>query len=184
MILAPVAIAMAWIGVSAWVWLMQFGMAFLSDWLDGKLARRWGTVTANLRQADSIADTFYTIGVVLSLWFSHPAIIASHAWGIAMIVFLEAARYPLDWYRFGRGASYHAYSAKLFGISIVVAVTAIIGFSVVSPFLWISLVIGIISEVEGILISLVLPHWTYDVKHLGIAMTIRRRQITDKYYKT
>ena len=97
-------------------------MAFLSDWLDGKLARRWGTVTANLRQADSIADTFYTIGVVLSLWFSHPAIIASHAWGIAMIVFLEAARYPLDWYRFGRGASYHAYSAKLFGISIMAAV--------------------------------------------------------------
>jgi CDP-diacylglycerol--glycerol-3-phosphate 3-phosphatidyltransferase len=82
-------------------------------------------------------------------------------------------RYPLDWWRFGRGASYHAISAKLFGISLLVAVSMIVMFDDAGPFLWISLFVGLVSEVEGILISLVLPEWTHDVRTLNKAFEKR-----------
>jgi phosphatidylglycerophosphate synthase len=173
--LAPVAIWLAIAHVSNLVWMGQFAFAALSDWLDGKLARQWGTATAGLRQADSIADTVYVLAVALGLWFSHPTIVHAHRWGIALVITLELLRYPLDWWRFGRGASYHAWSAKVFGVSLLVAVSTIMLSGHAGPFLWIALLIGVVSELEGMWISLVLPVWTHDVKGIKTAFEIRAR---------
>ena len=174
-LLAPVAIWLAVARFPAWVWMAQFVLAALSDWLDGKLARRWGTSTPGLRQADSIADMIYTFAIAAGLWISHHHIMYAHRWGIGVVIALELLRYPLDWWRFGRGASYHAVSAKLFGVSLLVAVSAIVMCDDAGPFLWIALAIGIVSELEGVLISLVLPEWTHDVKSLRAAMEIRAK---------
>ena len=172
--LAPVAVYLAVTGAPSWLWMTQFFLAALSDWLDGKLARAWGTVTANLRQADSIADTVYALGILSSLWFAHREVVVDHLWGIIAVIVIEGLRYPLDWYRFGRGASYHALSAKVFGVALLVSVTAIMGFGYVGPLLWVTLLIGVISELEGVAISLLLPEWTHDVRHVGKALEIRR----------
>jgi CDP-diacylglycerol--glycerol-3-phosphate 3-phosphatidyltransferase len=175
-LLSPVAIWMALERLPAAIWMSQFAVAAMSDWLDGKLARRWGTSTAGLRQADSIADMIYTFAIAVSLWFSHPDVVYAHRWGIGLVIALELVRYPIDWWRFGRGASYHALSAKLFGVSLLVAVSAIVMFDYAGPLLWISLFIGAVSEIEGILISLVLPEWTHDVRNVGKALEIRSRR--------
>ena len=174
-VLAPIAIWLAFIDASALIWLVQFVFAALSDWLDGKLARRWGTATAALRQADSVADTVYTLAIAVSLWLYYPALIYAHAWGIGLVVALEALRYPLDFWRFGRGASYHAISAKLFGISLLIAVTFIMLTGHAGGLLWVSLGIGVVSELEGIALSLLLPVWAHDVKHIAQAIRIRRQ---------
>jgi CDP-diacylglycerol--glycerol-3-phosphate 3-phosphatidyltransferase len=175
-VLAPVAVWMAVAHVPKLIWMGQFAFAALSDWLDGKLARRWGTATPGLRQADSIADTVYVLAIALSLWFSHEAIVDAHRWGIGLVIALELLRYPLDWWRFGRGASYHALSAKLFGVSLLVAVSTIMLFDYAGPFLWIALFIGIVSELEGIVISLILPRWTHDVRSVKAALALRSRE--------
>lgn len=175
-VLAPVAI---WLAMERWpaaIWMSQFACAAVSDWLDGKLARRWGTSTPGLRQADSIADMIYALAIAISLWISHHDIMQAHRWGIGLVIALELLRYPLDWWRFGRGASYHALSAKLFGASLLVAVSLIVLFDYAGPFLWISLFIGAVSELEGVLISLVLPEWTHDVKSLKAAIEIRAKK--------
>jgi CDP-diacylglycerol--glycerol-3-phosphate 3-phosphatidyltransferase len=176
-VLAPVAIWLAIAHVSNLIWMGQFAFAALSDWLDGKLARRWGTSTPGLRQADSIADTVYVLAIMISLWCSHQPVIYAHRWGIGLVIALEFLRYPLDWWRFGRGASYHAWSAKLFGVSILVAVTTIMVFDFAGPFLWIALCIGVVSELEGIVISLILPRWTHDVKGIKMALALRAREV-------
>jgi CDP-diacylglycerol--glycerol-3-phosphate 3-phosphatidyltransferase len=175
-VLAPVAVWMAVAQVPKLIWMVQFAFAALSDWLDGKLARRWGTATPGLRQADSIADTVYVLAIVISLWFSHEAIVYAHRWGIGLVIALELLRYPLDWWRFGRGASYHALSAKLFGVSLLVAVSTIMVFDDAGPLLWIALFIGIASELEGIVISLILPRWTHDVRSVKAALALRSRE--------
>lgn len=174
-VLAPVAIWMAIEQFPAALWMCQFAFAALSDWLDGKLARRWGTSTPGLRQADSIADMIYAFAIAISLWVTHHEIMYAHRWGIGLVIALELLRYPLDWWRFGRGASYHALSAKLFGVSLLVAVSVIVMFDYAGPFLWISLFIGVLSELEGVLISLVLSEWTHDVKSLKAAIEIRTK---------
>lgn len=172
-LLAPVAIAIAWADLPRWLWLTQGAVAALSDIYDGKLARRWGVVSSELRQSDSIADTIYAIGVALSFWLAEPDIVTEHIWGIGLVVGLEAARYPLDWFRFGRGASYHAFSARLFGVVLIPVCFIIMGFGYAGPFLWLALAIGLYSELEGIAISLVLPRWTHDVRDIGVAWQIR-----------
>ncbi len=173
-LLAPVAVMIAASGLPRWTWLLVSALVALSDLYDGKLARRWGTVTPGLRQADSIADTIYALAVGVSFYIAEPAIWATHAWAIWLVIALEAARYPLDWVRFGRGASYHAQSARLFGASLIPATFLIMGFGYAGPFLWVALAIGVVSEVEGIAISLVLPRWTHDVRHVGVAWGIRK----------
>jgi CDP-diacylglycerol--glycerol-3-phosphate 3-phosphatidyltransferase len=92
------------------------------------------------------------------------------------VIALELLRDPLDWWRFGRGASYHALSAKLFGVSVLVAVSAIMVFDHAGPLLWIALFIGAVSELEGILISLILPRWTHDVKSVKMALELRSQE--------
>ena len=49
----------------------------------------------------------------------------------------------LDWLRFGRGASYHAWSARLFGITLIPATFFVMGFGLAGPILWIALAIGL-----------------------------------------
>jgi CDP-diacylglycerol--glycerol-3-phosphate 3-phosphatidyltransferase len=44
------------------------------------------------------------------------------------------------------------------------------------PLLWIALFIGAVSELEGILISLILPRWTHDVKSVKTALELRSRE--------
>jgi CDP-diacylglycerol--glycerol-3-phosphate 3-phosphatidyltransferase len=102
-----------------------------------------------------------------------------HIWGIGLVLGLEAARYPLDWARFGRGASYHAFSARLFGVVLIPVTFLVMGFGWVGPFLWIALAVGVYSELEGVAISLVLPRWTHDVKHFGVALAIRRKALAE-----
>jgi CDP-diacylglycerol--glycerol-3-phosphate 3-phosphatidyltransferase len=170
--LAPVAVAIAWFALPAWLWVSQFVLAALSDLYDGKLARRWGVVTERLRLADSVADTIYVLGVLVSLCVSHPEIVRQHAYGIGLLVALEAGRWLFDLLRFGRVASYHAISAKVFAASLVVAVIAIMGFGA-DHFLWPSIAFGVVSMLEGFAMSLVLPSWTHDVPHLGVALKLR-----------
>ena len=174
LLLAPVAVWIASAGLPRWIWLLQAAIAALSDLYDGKLARRWGTVSARLRQADSIVDTVYALGVGASIYVAERAIWAEHAWAIVLVVGLEAARYPLDWVRFGRGASYHSIATRVFGFSLLPAIGLIMGFGYAGPVLWTALALGVVCELEGMAISLVLPRWTHDVPHLGAALAIRR----------
>ena len=174
-LLAAPAVYIAYIDAPRSMWLAIAFVAALSDLYDGKLARRWDVVSPGLRQADSIADTIFAFAVAGSLWFYEPQVVIDHAWGIGLVIAMELGRYPLDWAKFGRGASYHATSARVFGFAILVSVFLVIGFQLVYPIFWIMLALGVLSELEGIAMSLVLPEWTHDVKHIGRALEIRRK---------
>lgn len=174
LLLAPVAVVLALVGAPGPVWLAQFGLAAWSDVYDGRLARRYGVVSPGLRQADSVVDTLYFLGVLGSMIVAHPAIVEAYRGWIALVIGLEFGRYPLDWWRFGRGASYHATSARVFGATLVVAVVSVMGFGVDAPWMGIALAAGVLSALEGVAISLVLPAWTHDVASLRAALRIRR----------
>ena len=109
----------------------------------------------------------------MGMWLAYPFVIREYAWGIYSIMGRELLRYVFDFLKFKRGASYHAISAKLFGISLLIATIAIMGFGSPYPFMSVAMVMGIASELEGFIISCILPVWTYNVKHIGKAVKIR-----------
>ena len=160
-------------------YILLMATAAASDYYDGKLARKLGVESASLRQWDSIADTIFFLGVLAGIWFAYPTIYTQYAWGIYSIISLEVLRYIFDIAKFKRGASYHAISAKVFGVTLLIATISIMGFGIASPFLAIALVMGIVSELEGLFMSFVLRSWTYNVRHIGVAIKIRNGTYTN-----
>ncbi|WP_346837906.1 CDP-alcohol phosphatidyltransferase family protein [Microbulbifer sp. SAOS-129_SWC] len=174
LLLAPLAILLVLPDWPRWLWMVQFLLAIVSDIYDGKLARRWGTSSAGLRRADSIVDSIYTFACLAAFWLAEPQIIAAHWPGIVLVMALDLMRRIIDWSKFGRAASYHAHSMRAFGVSLIPVAILLLGFGQVYWVLWASLAIGCVAQLEALAMSLVLPRWTCDVKHLGIALALRR----------
>ena len=155
------------------MFLTAFVIAFLSDIFDGVLARRWGVSNALLRQADSWADVCLYSCVLVCLWRVYPDVAIAFrlpfiAVGLAQLLWLLVGLI-----KFGRPASYHTYSAKLWGITLCVAVVALFGFGSAAG-LGVAIAVGIIHSFEEILMMLVLPQWQHDV--LSIVHALRLRQ--------
>ena len=169
------AVLFGYLGFTGLPYIVLLLAAAATDYWDGKLARRQGAETALLRQADSIADTIFFLGVLGGMWFAYPAIYQQYAWGIYTIIALEVVRYGYDLTKFGRGASYHSLSAKVFGVSLLIATLFIMGFGI-SWLLYPAIALGIVSEFEGLVISILLHEWCYNVRHIGIAIKLRQQQ--------
>ncbi len=96
---------------------------------------------------------------------------------LAVLGGLEVARFGLDLIKFGKAASYHSYLAKTWGLVMGGGVIALLSFGGPRWLIWLSLMVGIAADCEGLAMSLVLPRWTRDVKGLGAALTSRRAML-------
>lgn len=157
------------------LWLgVMIAAGFLSDVYDGILARRWGTAGPALRVADSIADTVFYLGVLTAIIERHwPVLRANLGWLFALLA-LEVSRWIFDWLKFRRMASYHSYAAKIWGVLLAAATLALLCFDRAFWLVTVALVWGILCDLEGLTMSLLLPEWAHDVKTLPRAMALRR----------
>lgn len=172
-VLGPIMIALAWAEANSLWFVLCLSGAFLSDYLDGAVARRLGIATAALRRYDSIADSVFYVCVLAATWILYSEIVLGHLSGILVLVALELARYVLDFVKFGREASYHLWSAKGWGVVLFGAFVALFGFQsdgLVKP----AIALGILSDLEGLLVSFTLPVWAHDVPTLFHAYRIRK----------
>jgi CDP-diacylglycerol--glycerol-3-phosphate 3-phosphatidyltransferase len=160
----------------AWLGAM-IAAGFLSDIYDGVLARRWGTATAALRVADSAADTVFYVGVLVAVLERHWPVIHARLWLLTVLLGLEAARIVFDWMKFGRMASYHSYASKAWSALLAMATIGLLCFN---RGLWLTTLAigwGILCDLEGLAMSVILPQWTHDVKNLRRAFRIRRKML-------
>ncbi|MEL6907217.1 MAG: CDP-alcohol phosphatidyltransferase family protein [Planctomycetota bacterium] len=172
--LGALGVLVAWLEWPRWIWLVSFVLAILSDVYDGKLARRFGVATEGLRRADSIADDLFAYASLATFWIAEPGIVSEHGWGLIALIALDLLRVPLDWWRFGKRSSYHATSMRAFGLSLIPVGVLLMMRGDVHGFLWLALALGAWAEVEGALMTLILPRWTVDVRHIGVALALRR----------
>jgi phosphatidylglycerophosphate synthase len=152
----------------------------LSDIFDGVLARRFGTATPALRISDTVVDIIFYLFVLIAVIVINGPAIRHRIWLIGAVILIEAARLLLDLIKFGRIASYHAYSAKLFGLLLMLAVGWLLSFPRDSWLLTAALICGILSELEGLAFSFLLPEWIHDVKTLPGALDLRRKLLESR----
>ena len=164
--LAPVLIYLAVVFPSKVGFGVCLTAAFLSDVFDGLIARRLGIATANLRRLDSTADTLFYLAAVFAAWHLYPDAILRRAKPITVLVLMEAARYAFDWLKFRREASYHMWSSKLWGIGLFVGFFSLLALGSDNVSLSVAVYLGILSDCEGLAISLSLRKWTPDVPSL------------------
>jgi len=172
-LLAPVVVLLA----LAWPNPAAFGVclvaAFLSDVFDGIVARRLGIATPGLRRLDSIADSLFYVAALVAAWHLQPQALLEHRAALMLLVLLELTRYAFDLRKFGREASYHMWSSKLWGIALFAGFFSLLALGrsgwAVTAAIW----LGIVADLEGLAISVVLTRWMNDVPSIVHAWRLR-----------
>ena len=146
---------------------------FLSDIFDGVVARRFDVSTAGLRRLDSAVDTVFYLAAAFCAWRLQPAAIEANLLWIGLIIGTQVIDHLAELAKFGREASYHAWSARVWGLALFVALIALFA-SGSGALLPVAAAFGLLSHTETLAITLVLPEWRHDVPTVFHAWRIRR----------
>ena len=152
--------------------LMYFGL--FTDIFDGIIARKVGVSSEKLRRLDSQTDLVFWLSIGFATYFLNPEIIQEHWKSIALIFIMEALCYIISLWKFGKETCTHAWLSKLWGLSLLIAFTSLIGFSEAGWAFYLCLILGLISHIDVILIILILPKWQFDVPSSYHACKIRQ----------
>jgi CDP-diacylglycerol---glycerol-3-phosphate 3-phosphatidyltransferase len=154
--------------------LALYVLAFATDYLDGTTARLLKTATPALRKADSFADVVFHLAAARLIFHRYPQELHSNLGPLCLFLATSAIWYTLDAVRWRRLAGFHAWSAKLFSIGLLVWVILLLGHHTTAGVLAFVLIFGAVSNIEGIMISLLLPDDCTDVSTVFHALAKRR----------
>ena len=151
--------------------LMYLGL--LSDIFDGIIARELNVSSQRLRRFDSQTDMIFWVSIGISTWLLYPDLIRSNRIPIITIFVMEGMCYLISIVKFGKETCTHAFLSKMFGITLLIAFTSLIGFNHAGIPFFTAIIFGLISHVDRILITLILPKWTHDIPSFYHAYLIR-----------
>jgi phosphatidylglycerophosphate synthase len=153
------------------------GLALLSDIFDGGLARLWHVDTETLRRWDTRADTFFYICVLFVAVLRYPAAFERRWILLASLAVAEVTQHVFAAIKYGRHASYHSVLSKIWGLLMAGAMCALLGFGLDNWFLDLTLAWGVLCNLQGLAMSLMLSTWHKDVPTLFHAARIRRQAV-------
>lgn len=152
--------------------LMFIGL--LTDIFDGIIARKVGVSSEKLRRLDSQVDFVFWLSLGFAAYFINTELIKSQWKNIALIFIMEALCYIISFIKFKKETCTHAFLSKMWGLSLLIAFTYLIGFQHSGWAFYLTIVLGFISHLDVILIILILPKWQYDVPSFYHAWKIRK----------
>ena len=152
---------------------------FLSDIVDGIVARRMGCATDGVRYADTLADTVFYVAAAVSMWVAVPSVFEDATLPVALLIAIHVSRKTFELTKFGRIASYHMWSSKTLGVLLVTAMTTVFLTGRPSALVLLALWFAVANELEGFVASAILPVWTADVPSIVHA---RRRSLPQEVH--
>jgi len=153
--------------------VLLFAGLTMTDWVDGRLARRFGWRTRLGARLDSIADlTLHAAVIVSAPWLAPGALLRELPWIVAAAA-TYAVVFTISIVRFRRPPGYHTVAAKtgwfLVGAGIVLF------FAEASPWpIRGALVVVALANLEETAIALLLPEPQVDVPTVLVALRLRR----------
>jgi len=173
---APVILVGAWhFGEQAVPLIMILMYAgLISDILDGIIARRHAVSTEKLRRLDSQTDMVFWLSIGIATWLLRRDLLIEHSLAISTVLVMEALCYLVSILKFGRETCTHALLSKLWGVTLLMAFTSLIGFNQAGVVFYTAVVVGFIAHLDVILIILLLPRWTHDIPSAWHALRIRQ----------
>ena len=153
----------------------------LSDILDGIIARKQNASTATLRRLDSQTDMIFWLSAGFTAWFIWPDIIRENNFVIYILLGMETMCYLVSFLKFGKETCSHAYLSKFWGLTLLAAFIDLIWNGNAGFLFYFCLIAGIISHIDRILITLILPKWQHDVPSTYHAWMIRKGKTFKKF---
>lgn len=156
-------------------------LGLLSDVLDGIIARKQNSSSAKMRRLDSQTDMIFWLSAGFTAWFIWPQVISSNSFVIWILLGMEASCYLVSIIKFGRETCTHAYLSKFWGLTLLAAFTDLILNGNAGFLFYFCLVSGIVSHLDRILITLILPGWQHDIPSAYHAYLIRKGKSFKKF---
>jgi cardiolipin synthase len=116
-IAAPVLLWLAWNG-HGFSFMILLAVAFLTDVLDGYIARMTGQVTDFGAKLDSWADIVNYLTISVSCWWLWPDIVKRELLFVSFIIISFLLPPIAGFYKFGQLTSYHTWGVKLAAASV------------------------------------------------------------------
>ena len=157
---------------SSW-FIIGYVIAVLSDIFDGIIARRLKVSTTQLRQADSWADICLYLCIAVSTWLVYPQVIINFRLPLLSAIAIQLILFAISLIKFQKFPSFHTYTAKAWGLTLLIATVGLFGFSYANT-LWLPIIFCWINSLEEIAMTLLLPIWQCDVLSIFHAVELRK----------
>ena len=149
-------------------------IALVSDYFDGVIARRLGVDSPRLRHFDSQVDTIFYFAAGAGMFVRFPDVWREYRTGVAVLLAVEVGRMLFERRKFGRTAAYHMWSAKVWGVAMLLGFGEVTLTGRGGPFLVAAIGLGVFTNIEGGAASLLLREWHHDVSSLWHAVRLER----------
>lgn len=155
-------------------WLLL--VAFLTDLIDGELARRFNVTSVLGSKLDSIGDDLMVLVAVVGMFVHFPDFILQELTVIAVMLVLFISQIAIALFRYSKISSFHTYAAKLAAFAQGLFLLSSFFFHQPSQLLfYIAAVITITDLVEEIILVFLIPKWRANVRGLYWVMKERNR---------
>ena len=163
---APLLFALAVTGsIALFRWLLA--VSFLTDALDGFLARRFNASTKLGAKLDSIGDLLTYFVAIIGLIITHPGFFREEFLLICIVLSLNLFQIVFSLTRYGKISSFHTYLAKVSAILLsVFIVSTFFTNDILYPLFYIASALTILELFEEIILIFLLPRWQTDVRGL------------------
>jgi len=172
LLVSPILLLLAW-GEEPTLFLVAFATALASDVVDGFLARWLKVDSEGGAELDSWSDLCMYVSASLGVWLLAPELILGQLPLVVAMAVGYAAPILYGFLKFRRLTSYHTWAAKLSAVLAGGTMLTIVLFEVTWP-LWIAGPVFLVSAVEEICVTTLLPAWRANVPSFWHAVRIRR----------
>jgi len=159
---APFLLILAWNGYPNW-FLGLLALAFLTDAVDGYLARKLHETSELGAQLDSWGDLITYISIPVCIWWLWPEVIRRETWFIVIVLTAYLVPMIIGLAKFHALPSYHTWIAKTAMVMMSASVFAMLVFEYPWAFRFFA-VAQILVSAEEIAITLTLKHLRSNVR--------------------
>jgi len=157
--------------------VIAFTAAFVSDLIDGPIARRFNAVSEFGSKFDSYADVLLFGAILFCVLKVHSQVVNAFWVPIAIVGSTQITSWLISLVKFGKLTHYHSYLAKFWAFTIAVSVISLFGFNYAGFFLWLTIICGVLSNIEDVIMTFILPEWACDVLTVPQALRLRKNSL-------
>lgn len=176
LLLAPIVILLAYYfkdNARLTIVVLMF-LGLISDIFDGIIARKLKVSSVKLRRLDSQVDLIFWIAILITCYILNPEILEENKIGLSLLITMEFLCYAISFIKFSKETCTHAFLSKIWGLFLFSSFVSMIGFGYGGVLLQLTIYWGIISQLDVILIILILPKWQNDIPSCYHANLIRK----------
>ncbi|MDO9212228.1 MAG: CDP-alcohol phosphatidyltransferase family protein [Methylococcales bacterium] len=163
-IAAPVLLWLAWYGYGI-AFMVLLALAFLTDLLDGFVARLMGQVSQFGAVLDSWADVITYLTIAIGCWWLWPDVVRSELVFVVLMVASCLLPAIVGFSKFGCFTSYHTWGVKIAAAAMGLSLYVLFFGGSAIPFR-VAAVICILAAIEEIALTLLLPESESNVRSL------------------